>query len=222
MEILRASIAVGRSQQLALRYRSPLEIRREELSRYFSKSASLALCYQGFGTNCDLSQAEGAGRAAFLSCAYDVATDWREDDPKWPAIFEQIVRREASPELAEMALDLYRRDAGESLTDDGLERGIIAFRFVLSMMGLTEQFQKKTDIDNLGLLLQVVDDVLDYESDTTTGDLNCINSPKAQEYLHRLDTEMTDAQIRLLFPNSRLLFYVIRNSRRKAHKLLKA
>lgn len=222
MELLRTTIAVGRSQQLALRYRSQLEIRRDEFTRYLRKAANLAFCYQGFGSTFNFKQAEGAGSAAFLSCAYDVTTDWRGENPKWQTIFEQIVRREAQPLLANEAIDLYRKDKTGALKHDGLERGIVAFRFILEMMGLTEDFSKKTNIDNLGILLQIVDDVLDYDNDTATGEINCINSPNGRDYLYQLITEMTDRQIKILFPNSRLLFEIIRNARIKARRLLEA
>src|SRR3989338_8254896 len=108
MEILRSTIAVTQSEQLALKYKSILEIKRGEFSRYFKKCAHLALCYQGFSDSFNLKEAAGAGRAAFLSCAYDVATDWRKEDEKWLKIFTTIIRQEASQELAKMALDLYQ------------------------------------------------------------------------------------------------------------------
>ena len=49
---------------------------------------------------------------------------------------------------------------------DGLERGAIALRFILKTMGCEAQREVAWgDLDELGELLQIVDDVLDYEDD---------------------------------------------------------
>ncbi len=220
-EIFRVSVALSRSLQLAFRYRQMLRIREEELLEYFRKSVHFALYFQGFGEGMSFREAEGAGRVAFLGCAYDVVTDWRNYDAKWFRIFKQIGRAEANRKLAAMALDLYRKDSAGTLASDGLERGIIAFHSILEVMGLTNRFKQKANIDDLGLMLQLVDDVIDYEIDSRNGDQNCINSPHGRYYLCRLIAEMSDEQVRLLFPESRILLHVIRRSRRKAHKLLK-
>ncbi len=220
MEILGTSLAIAQSQALALKYGFALEITRAEVLRYILKAANLATCYQGFSPCFTRRRAEGAGRAGFLSCAYDVATDWRRENPRWRKIFEQIVRREADRRSADLAMDLFDKDSTKTLSDDGLERGIMAFRFTLMEMGLIEHFDQRTDVSRMGLLLQIVDDVLDYEEDIAAGDLNCITSLNGREYLLALIAEMTDEHVRSLFPRSPLLFSVIKKSRIKAGRLL--
>lgn len=226
MEIVAAATGVAKSQVLALNYLSPLEIRRSELFRYLAKSSNLTLCYLGFSPKLNRKQALGAARAGFLSTAFDVATDWRDQNGRWRTILEKILRCEAtSPKSVQIALELFEKDSSKTLVDDGLERGILAFRFVLIEMGLMEYFTERTSaertsIDNLGVLLQIVDDILDLEDDIKEGDLNCIQSPRWKEYLHRLVREMPDERIKALFPNSSLLFHVIRSARIRAEKIL--
>jgi hypothetical protein len=217
---LMSVIAAVSGQIHGLRYLTGLEITPAELKRYFGKSTRLALCYSGFAQDKSYGEAAGAGKAAFLSCAYDVASDWRDkSDPKWAHEFEKIVRAEASPELAEMAIKLYRNDVNGRLEQDGLERGIVALRFILEMMGLQSAYWEKTDIDHLGILLQIVDDVWDYEKDLKAGDENCLSSARRNKYLQMLVDEMHDEHIQRLFPNGGVLLAVIKRARKKAEQM---
>lgn len=219
---LMSGIATVSGQFHSLRYLSDLEIAPNEIKRYFGKSALLALCYAGFALDNSYEEACGAGKAAFLSCAYDVASDWRDKkDPKWEDEFAKIVRAEVSPELAEMAINLYRDDVNGKLKHDGLERGIVALRFVLEMMGLQSAYEKKIDVNRLGILLQIVDDVLDYEDDIKAGDENCLNSERKNQYLQMLVDEMTDEKIKTLFPHGDILILTINRARTKAEKMLR-
>lgn len=223
MEIFETSVAIAKSEQLALSNALSLKIRPHEFLRYFCKAAHLAALYEGFSPLWSRKRAVAAGRAGFLSCVYDVASDLRHNKPGWRTIFKEILERETkNPQAATMAIEIYDKDCAGALEFDGLERGIIAFRFILSEMGLIDHFNGITSIDDLGLLLQIVDDVLDYEEDQETNDLNCLNSERAHDYLLRLITEMPDEKIRTLFPRSRLLLYIIRKARKKAEAILHA
>lgn len=217
--VLPALIAATSSQIHSLRYASELQITPQEWKRYLGKSAYLAFCNAGFVQNISIKQASGAGKAAFLFCAYDVCSDWREkNEPRWAKTFEKIVRCEASPQLAEAALSLYQRDIDGELTQDGLERGIVALRFVLEMMGLQSFYEQKVDVNKLGTLLQIIDDVLDYEKDILAGDENCLTSARRNDYLRILVEEFDDIQN--LFPYGGALLIAIKKSREKAQHML--
>lgn len=109
-----ATVAVSSSLFQSMKYRSTLEITPSENGRYFRKSRNLAMCYAGFAQDpFSAHQALGAGKAAFLSCVYDVASDWKKGNSVVSA-FENLVTHEASPKLADMAIGLLRRDMEEN------------------------------------------------------------------------------------------------------------
>lgn len=159
----------------------------------------------------------GAGKAAFLCCSYDVITDWRHFDPALLPLFAKQLDRHSSTSLRELAIDLYEKDKAQKLADEGLERGAIAFRFVTEMMGIQEVFASKgADLDHTGRVLQIVDDVLDYEEDIVEGETNCLASANKQIYLQELIT----TNIHQLFPTNTPLTAVLEIAREKAKSLL--
>jgi len=180
-------LAILRSLWLSVRYARRLRIRHGEFSRYLRKSTNLALCYYGFSDSETMGQAEQAGRAAFLCCAYDVVTDWRGFDEEAFETFRQILTRNAPTELAALAISLYQKECAGDLKDDGLERGVIALEFVTRMMECRGHFRHGNYLRSAGRLLQLVDDLLDYEEDSCTGDLNCLASPRRREYLDQAE-----------------------------------
>lgn len=204
----------------SIRYAHALQIKPDETRRYFKKTVDLSMCYAGFMQDRSFSQARGAGHAAFLSCAYDVVTDWGKPRDLQTS-FARILDSQTSPDLADMALDLLKRDTEGVLLDDGLERGVVALEFVLQMMRVREIFDRKCDIRQLGLDLQIVDDVLDWEDDVSKGDQNCLTNTELREkYLKRLPDDLNDAMLQDLFPYGRILNYAIRHARHKAGKML--
>ena len=214
------AFAVSSGLYHSRRYQSTLEIIPAEKRRYFDKSGNLAMCYAGFAQQpFSNRQALGAGKAAFLSCAYDVASDWGKSDTVTQA-FENIVAQEASPQLAAMAIDLLHKDMQGQLLYDGLERGVVATRFVLEMMGLQELFEAKTDIKRLGIHLQIVDDVLDYQEDILMGDQNCLVSDQRADYLTSLVVNLDDNSLQTLFPYGGILTHAIRKAREQAQNML--
>ncbi len=204
----------------SIKYAHTLQIKPSELWRYFKKSANLAVCYVGFAQDISLTQARGAGHAAFLSCAYDVVTDWQKP-VSLQNTYAGILCKEASNELVVMALGLLDRDLRGVLLEDGLERGVVATESVLRMMSVRDIFDKKCNIQQLGLNLQIVDDVLDYDDDIKQGDQNCLTNTTFREaYLRRLPEDLDDSKLRELFPHGGILTYAIRHARYKAEKMI--
>lgn len=207
----------------SVEYARVLGIRRRELIRYLKKSVSFGLCYAGFGTPGRMREAWMAGEAAFLCCAYDVVTDWRHYDDTARKTFEVILRaRVPKPEIQYIAIGLYDKERFDALCADGLERGAIALRFTLKMMGCERARETAWgDLDRLGYLLQIVDDVLDFEEDVATGDTNCLKSPRRDMYLARLRSELGSVEVRRLFGDrGSVLVRVIESARSKAERLL--
>lgn len=214
---LRNAIAVGSAEWLSLLHARELKIAPEERRRYFRKAMHFALYFGGFSHTGSTQEMMGAGRAAFLGCSYDVVTDWRHFDPHYLQIFEKQLKQYATPSLQNMALGLYVKDKENSFTYDGLERGSIAFRFVTEMMQIRKKLEANgIDIDKTGRILQIIDDVLDYEEDTEAGDTNCLVSPDRQQYLNTL----VSADIQNQFISDTPLTVVIEIARRKAQRMM--
>jgi hypothetical protein len=206
----------------SIQYATVLKISRRERVRYLKKSARLALCYAGFARPWSLKEAWKAGEAAFLSCAYDVVTDWRHFDKENRAAFENTLNDLSEPDLKDLALELYEKDSRNGLAADGLERGAIALKFILRMMGCERDREASWgDLTNLGELLQIVDDVFDYEDDVAAGEQNWLVSAKRDVYLTRLLEGLDRANCSRLFGSTpSVLSFAIAQARRKGTELL--
>jgi hypothetical protein len=213
------AISVTSAIVKSLRYARRLRISAKEMPRYLRKSFNLALCYTGLISRRNYPQSASAGRAAFLSCAYDVVTDWRDFREKDVRSFEHILRVEVPNDLRVMAMELLSRDRREVLSDDGLERGVTSVRFVTGLIGSRSHFEKLTDLNRLGMALQIVDDVLDYEADTHAGDTNCLCSSRREEYLKLLAETLPEFELVRLFPQGKILRYVVKVGNIKARIL---
>lgn len=159
-----------------------------------------------------------------LSCAYDVVTDWRHFEHEARVGFVKVMHSlHLSLELQNMAMALYDKEVHDNLTMDGLDRGSIALRFTLKVMGCeTERQELWGDLDEIGRLCQIVDDVLDYEHDLLTGDKNCLASINRDDYLRLLITKFNPHEVEDLFGSSRTgLIVAIERARAKAELLMK-
>lgn len=207
----------------SIEYCRALGIKRSELWRYLRKSTSLALCYAGFARNGCAGECWRAGEAAFLCCAYDVLTDWRSFDSLLFTEFERILRRVAKDRAAVLlAITLYHKEQSHGLANDGLERGAIALRFITKLMGSEAECEAAWgNLDAVGEILQIVDDVLDFEDDLRTGDLNCLTSEARRRHLTLLINGMAMERVKKLFGNRpSVLRSVIQRARTKAEQLL--
>jgi hypothetical protein len=206
----------------SVQYAGVLSISRAERVRYVKKSIRLALCFAGFGTPWNLTEAWKAGQAGFFCCAYDVVTDWRHFDDESRRSLESILNDFSQSELRHMAWALYDKESNDRLEDDGLERGAISLRFILKMMGCETQREATWgDLDDLGQLLQIVDDVFDYEDDVAAGEQNCLRTPNKDVYLGRLFEGLSNERTHKLFGHARsVLVLAIAHARKKGAKLL--
>lgn len=212
-------IAIGAAIRFSSRYMAPLEITPKEALRYLLKSFNLALCYAGFSMPGVVGQAFQAGKSAFLCCAYDVITDWRQFDPRAFDVFKEILLAETKSDIADIALELYGKDVHGQLDEDGLERGSMALKFVTRTIGSEGFFAERIDIDFAGRLWQLVDDLLDYDSDLKNGDLNCLTSANRASYLKKAELLLVDP-FASTFLRDRVLAHAIRRAVEQAHALV--
>ncbi len=217
---LMSFVAISTALITSMRYMMEMKLRGwEEYGRYFLKSARLAACYVHYSHGANYSEAVGAGKAAFLSSSYDVATDW-EKDTDVEVSFLRILRLLAPSELSQYVETLFRNDQNDQLSNDGLERGVVAFRFVLEMMGLTELYQHLVDIDDLGECQQIVDDILDLEEDRKFSHVNALLLGRKEAYIERMTSTFSEERLKQIFPYPGVLGVVIEEARKKAFSLL--
>ena len=213
--------AVFESRSLCRKYTAELGITDKELKKYFGKARNLALMYVGFSQKGITKESLGAGRAAFLSCAYDVCSDWRSNPAEFRPVLEKILEQESSPSLTQKALDLFDKDINGVLETDGLERGVVALEFIVEMMEIRNQLETGfgMSIGKLGILFQIVDDVLDIEEDIENGDENCLLSSNKDHYLDFLIQNFNEEQLNQIFTHSSLLKVLIGKAVKKATDL---
>ena len=212
--------AVGAALVSSIRYQYNLQIKLKECPRYWLKSINLALCYRGFIPNKSLKASRNAGRAAFYCCAYDVITDWQDYNENGYQWFRRLLTKDVPEHLASIAFRLYEQERSGGLHFDGLSRGIDALEFVSGLIGSATFIRQNTNLQYLGVVMQIVDDVLDFEEDQRNAELNCllITVEQRRKHLHTLLTFDLDA-FRNLFPHARVLCRVIQIAQEKAKKM---
>jgi hypothetical protein len=211
--------AAWTSLRMGLRYQSDLEVPISHSIRYWLKCVNLAVCYRGFVVGRSLPAARKAGKAAFLCCAYDVVTDWRNFDSEAFQQFERILRGEAPAPFVDIAVRLYRQELENRLEDDGLSRGVDALSFVSGLIGSEKHIRQNADFKHVGMILQIVDDVLDFEEDINRKECNCLLSDKDELYLSML-ADFDAKYFRTLLPEGFVLHKVIKKAQKKAGHLL--
>jgi hypothetical protein len=120
---------------------------------------------------------------------------------------------------AELAISLYWQEKKEQLKDDGLSRGTIALQFVTKVMGSESAIRQKTDFNQLGIVMQIVDDVLDVEDDRRDHKMNSLFSSKRNEYLAEL-VEFPVDQMKKLMPDGYVLWKIVGVAQQKAKQML--
>lgn len=122
-------------------------------------------------------------------------------------------------ELKEIILKLYTAEQLENgLQDDGLERGIMALEFVSKCMDVEEYIRSQINFDKLGIIMQIVDDVLDLEEDQSLGEMNCLLNARKSEYLKLLIEYDVDT-FRKVFPRAHVLLKVLGMAQEKARTI---
>jgi hypothetical protein len=157
--------------------------------------------------------------ASVCCAAYDVLTDWHGINVSNRKLLAEIVTAVVGSGLAAIALELYDKEAAESVADDGLERGYDSIRFITGLLGSQHRIEKRFDLKRLGMALQVVDDVLDYEDDLSKGELNCLVFPRWREHLEFMEAELTGKQMGILYSQGWVFRVVVRHALQKARRL---
>jgi len=126
-----------------------------------------------------------------------------------------------SPSLAAIALNLYKKEELGEIQDDGLERGYDSIVFITELLESRQFLEKLFDLRSLGMACQVVDDVLDCESDFAANQLNCLATPRWRQHIDFMRAELAPRRMRPLFAKSRVLKIAVERAIQKGEKFLR-
>ena len=90
---------------------------------------------------------------------------------------------------------------------------------MLSHLLVQDSWPSEAKVYEVGILCQVVDDLLDSEGDLTRGELNFLRYSDSRNYMQMLMAWDYEVQFRQC-PHSFVLFYAIKKARSKAKRLL--
>lgn len=190
--------------------------------KILGKSIRLFLMYIWFGLESTRITIGGAARSAFLSATYDWITDGPKKSPQLQQKFLKILWEIAPNNSMNAKIEeMLYKDVSWELQDDGLERGTISFVSVLEEMGLLSIYQAGwLNLEEIGAMLQVIDDIDDLEQDVEEWNWNALNTPRKQQYIDRMEECFYDNGA-AIFPgeNARLLRWFIAKMRDKVYWL---
>lgn len=200
-------------------YRKEMDMSILESKKFFPKCHNLFVSYLAFSSTGSKEEVYWAAVAWFLSAYYDWVTDGPRPTPETQEKFFDILQI-LSPKTSvnTMVRDMMQKDISRTLTEDGLERWSTSFIAILDMMWILDDYKKKCDVVELWKMLQVIDDIDDYEQDKRDGDWNVFCTEHGRDYYDRMEECFSDNG-KSIFPGAILPWFISR-MRRKAKKIL--
>lgn len=152
------------------------KITRVHCLKLWLKSLNLYFCFLAFADKeRPKNQCWNAMVAALLSAVYDHDTDWSValdyESSNFRLLLESYVRDE---DAVKIGRSLFERDLEGKLSEDGLERGSAALTFYTAIIGsVWMDCYTPQEINAFGRLLQIIDDLIDFDNDKKKGHKNC-------------------------------------------------
>lgn len=204
---------------LARRHLSEFQLSPYDRLFYIIKAANLAICFLGYSIHSGEAWFRRSAELGVLGSIFDLASDGRHFAPTAVRTFRSVVDAITAGETRRMILDLFDRKERRQLPAQGLERGVDALRIVLSHLRVEESWPSEAKIYEVGVLCQVVDDLLDVEGDLARGELNFLRHPNSTNYIQMLMAWNYEEQF-CNCPHSYALLYAIKKAKNKAKRLL--
>lgn len=144
--------------------------------RLFQKTINLFICFLAFADRRrSREQVFNAAICALCSSVYDYETDWFPVEDVEKSHSRLLIDMPLiNPEAVQVGWKLFVTDREKRLSEHGLERGSMALEFYrLIIKSNWLMFYTKSQIEECGMNLQILDDLLDREEDDAAGDKNC-------------------------------------------------
>lgn len=188
--------------------------------RYAAKAGNLATCFLGFSIHRGEEYYQRAADLGVLASIFDLASDGLNFDCAATDKFRHLSLTILGGEAADILFALMDQKKAGAIPRNGLDRGIAALRVILKHLDAEEAWASDNQIARSGILLQVVDDVLDYSQDITTAHLNFLRYENSSAYINALlewdfETQLHAGQHTLV------LFHAIRRAKAIANDFAK-
>lgn len=183
-----------------------------------AKASNLSMCFLGFSIHRGEAYFNRSAELGVLAAIFDLVSDQLKFDSRGVRCFSDLLREVLEPELAAISLDTLNRKKEASFVLSGLERGIPALRVIIRHLHAEESWVTESDVIRVGILCQIVDDVLDYRSDFRRDELNFLKQEGWQQYVQGLlhwdyHVQFRGSQYPLV------LFYVVERAKKFAKTL---
>lgn len=167
--------SVSRAVFLTIRFLIFKEWKPSIWKKYIFKSFNLSLCYCDFSLQQNFKQSIKSGEIGFACSIYDYVTEHLDFNAVEFESYKTLLTKYFCSELINIVDELYSKEHHNCLAKDGLERGSLAFRFVIGHLDAEAEWTNGNDdsLDLIGLKLQVLDDLLDLEEDSKLSHINC-------------------------------------------------
>jgi hypothetical protein len=195
------------------------EVSQAKRVHYTIKAANLAVSFLGFSIDGGQEFLVRSADLGVLASLFDLSSDGMSFDREAVRRFQTIVQSTLDASTAQIIFDLLSRKKDGAIRVHGLERGVDALHIVLKHLRADVFWKSEADVREVGILCQVVDDVLDYENDIVRGELNFLRAGDSRVYLDKL----VAWDYRKQFCNSahpHVLFYGISKAKTRAKKWL--
>ena len=128
-----------------------------------------------------------AAELGSLASAFDLVSDGLRYEASAVSRFRLLAAHVLQCDAAEALLQLLSQKMHGALRVDGLSRGSDATQIILKHFGCESRlFELSEGVEEIGVLLQIVDDVLDRKQDARKGHANFMNSVAARDHLASL------------------------------------
>ena len=121
-----------------------------------------------------------------LAAVFDLVSDDLKYDLGARTLLKKLSNELLDSSVAELLFDLMSRKQKGGFGLNGLERGVGAFRAVIKHLKSDAHWRDENEILSCGVLLQVVDDLLDIQHDAARGELNFMQCENSHIYISQL------------------------------------
>jgi hypothetical protein len=189
------------------------------VARYTCKSGNLAVCFLGLSVHAGYAAVKRSAEIGMLASLFDLVSDELRFNDRYLRYFRDVLTQTVSPEVEAVLVDLLEIKKSSSFRMSGLERGVGAFRAVIKHLESEAGWPSDFQIIRSGIMLQIVDDLLDHKQDLARDELNFVRGGEAVSHIQsflRWDYRREFSQSK----HPIVLFAAIRRARAIALKLL--
>lgn len=212
--LLTYCLAAGAAYRASRRIDVPLRT----VARYTCKSGNLAVCFLGLSVHAGYAAFKRSAELGMLASLFDLVSDELRFNDRYLRYFRDVLTQTVSPEVEAVSAYLLETKKNHSFRMSGLERGVGAFRAIIKHLE-SEADWNDFQIVRSGIMLQIVDDLLDHRQDLARDELNFVRGGEAVSHIQ----SFLRWDYRREFSESKhpmVLFAAIRRARAIALKLL--